>query len=96
MSSRSRRTEEAPVFEEPTSRWAAAARAVEGEGSTGYNNWQTIDDEREDYDNSEWLERKTKAVQNDSVLSTRRAVQRLQESELLAASNLEILALQSG
>lgn len=82
-------------------RWAQAAQAAEqsryGNGaSTGYRSWETVDEEPEDYDNGDWLQRKTKKVQNDSLMSTRRALQRLNETDTLAQSNMTKLHQQSG
>ncbi|KAI8995902.1 hypothetical protein BC832DRAFT_535737 [Gaertneriomyces semiglobifer] len=84
-------------------RWAAAAQAAQRSSDTGfsggsngaYRSWENVEEEPEDWDNSDWLQRKTKKVQNDSLLSTRRALSRLNESDALARSNLERLNLQS-
>ncbi|KAI8916780.1 hypothetical protein DFJ77DRAFT_461265 [Powellomyces hirtus] len=80
-------------------KWTAAAQAAEqhqGNGpTTGYRSWETVDEEPEDYDNGEWLDRKTKKVQNDSLLSTRRAVSRLHEADNLATQNMQKLSHQS-
>ncbi|KND02707.1 uncharacterized protein SPPG_01790 [Spizellomyces punctatus DAOM BR117] len=104
MSYRNRPREDYPASsmypeEEPVNRWAAAAQAAEsaynGGTSTGYRSWETVEEEPEDYDNSDWLERKTKKVQNDSLLSTRRALERLNETDSLAQQNMEKLAQQS-
>ncbi|TPX61259.1 hypothetical protein SpCBS45565_g07296 [Spizellomyces sp. 'palustris'] len=78
-------------------RWAAAAaQAADGNrSSTGYRSWETVDDEPEDFDNTDWLQRKTKKVQNDSLHSTRRALQRLNETDAIATSNLTKLNQQS-
>ncbi|KAI9011176.1 hypothetical protein BC832DRAFT_590421 [Gaertneriomyces semiglobifer] len=79
----------------PGNPWAgAAARAAEENGSTAYKSWETVDDEPEDYDNEEWLDRKTQKVQNDSLMSTRRALQRVMETEDVGRSNLEKLGMQ--
>ncbi|KAI9208197.1 uncharacterized protein BJ171DRAFT_419901 [Polychytrium aggregatum] len=74
-------------------KWAAAAQAAES-GSTGYRNWETVDDEPEDYNSSEWLTRKTKKVQDDSLQSSRRALQRLREAEQVAEQNLSTIDMQ--
>ncbi|KAJ3090796.1 hypothetical protein HK102_002659 [Quaeritorhiza haematococci] len=66
-----------------------------GGQTTGYKPWEYIDDEPEDYDSSEWLERKTKKVQDDSLQSTRRALAKLNETETVATSNMSKLGAQT-
>ncbi|KAI8818622.1 uncharacterized protein EV422DRAFT_559589 [Fimicolochytrium jonesii] len=87
---------------EPANKWtSAAAQAAEGNYhhngplTTGYRSWETVDEEAEDYDSTEWLDRKTKKVQNDSLMSTRRAVERLNESDIIARENMVKLSGQS-
>ncbi|KAI9096609.1 hypothetical protein DFS34DRAFT_581218 [Phlyctochytrium arcticum] len=94
------RPKEEYVPQEPSSRWAAAAQAAESghRGSFAQSNnrsWQNVDEELEDYDDGGWLDRKTQKVQNDSLASTRRAVERLNEADMVATRNLEMLAQQS-
>ncbi|KAJ3023272.1 Protein transport protein S9 plasma membrane t-SNARE [Thoreauomyces humboldtii] len=73
-------------------RWAAAAQAAEQEGGgTSYRSWETVDEEPEKYDDSDWLDRKTTKVQNDSLLSSRRALQRMHEADAVAVNNLNRL-----
>ncbi|RKO90187.1 hypothetical protein BDK51DRAFT_21797 [Blyttiomyces helicus] len=71
------------------SRWEAAAQAAETGQQRTYKSWETVDDEPEDFDNSDWLDRKTKKVQNDSLMSTRRALQKMNDTEKTAERNLE-------
>ncbi|KAJ3151880.1 Protein transport protein S9 plasma membrane t-SNARE [Geranomyces michiganensis] len=86
----------------PPNKWTAAAQAAEnhhtgmydGGSSTGYRTWENVDDEPEDYDNEGWLDRKTKKVQNESLMSTRRAVEKLNAADSLAAENMAKLNYQ--
>ncbi|KAJ3036044.1 Protein transport protein S9 plasma membrane t-SNARE [Rhizophlyctis rosea] len=83
----------------PASKWAVAAQAAETQNQTGRSayggRWEDVDEAPEDYEDSQWLEAKTKKVQNDSLQSTRRAVQRLNETEAVGESNLTRLNQQS-
>ncbi|KAJ3179890.1 Protein transport protein S9 plasma membrane t-SNARE [Geranomyces variabilis] len=74
-------------------RWAAAAaQAAEGQTNNGgYRSWETVDEEPEQYDDSGWLDRKTQKVQNDSLMSSRRALQRLNRADEVAVNNLSRL-----
>ncbi|KAJ3165739.1 Protein transport protein S9 plasma membrane t-SNARE [Geranomyces variabilis] len=86
----------------PPNKWTAAAQAAEnhhtgmydGGSSTGYRTWENVDDEPEDYENSEWLDRKTKKVQNESLMSTRRAVEKLHAADTVATENMTKLNYQ--
>ncbi|KAJ3154534.1 Protein transport protein S9 plasma membrane t-SNARE [Geranomyces michiganensis] len=90
--SRRNEYESAPQAAAPN-RWAAAAaQAAEGNGSYGgYKSWETVDEEPEQYEDSGWLERKTMKVQNDSLMSSRRALQRLNQADEVAVDNLSRL-----
>ena len=77
------------------SKWADAANSIE-KNEAGYQSWQDVDQEPEDYNSSDWLTRKTKKVQNDSLNSTQRALSRVNEAHSVAQSNLSRLAEQSG
>ncbi|TPX54316.1 hypothetical protein PhCBS80983_g05971 [Powellomyces hirtus] len=77
--------------DEPSgNRWAAAAAqaAEHNHSSTGYRSWETVDEEPDQYDDEGWLDRKTTKVQNDSLMSSRRALARLNEADDLAMTNL--------
>ncbi|KAJ3175774.1 Protein transport protein S9 plasma membrane t-SNARE [Geranomyces variabilis] len=86
----------------PPNKWTAAAQAAEnhhtgmydGGSSTGYRTWENVDDEPEDYENTEWLDRKTKKVQNESLMSTRRAVEKLHAADAVATENMTKLNYQ--
>lgn len=65
----------------------------EGEGE--YNAFRSVHDEPEDWDSSDWVQRKTQQVQEDSVQSTRRALQRINDSENIAMNNMQIINSQS-
>jgi hypothetical protein len=54
-----------------------------------------VNDEPEDYDSSGWLDRKTKKVQNESLGTSRRALEKLENAQGVAQSNLSKLAAQS-
>ncbi|KAH6572388.1 hypothetical protein BASA60_006649 [Batrachochytrium salamandrivorans] len=76
------------------SRWANAASAAERSrhappGSRSYQ------DDEEDWDNSEWLQNKTKETQGESLSSTRRALQRLNETHATAQNNMGMMNQQS-
>ncbi|KAI8927218.1 hypothetical protein BC831DRAFT_453218 [Entophlyctis helioformis] len=90
-----------------TNKWAAAASAAERshqdptavatvtattQTATGY---QYRDDAPEDWDNSDWLDGRTKQVQHDSRDSTRRALQRLNAAQETAEYNVNKLNQQS-
>lgn len=85
------------------SRWADAVaeddfqRGSSGEGGVPgeYNAYASVHDEPEDWDSSDWVQRKTKQVQDDSLHSTRRALQRINDSENIAMNNMEMLNQQS-
>ncbi|KAJ3057255.1 Protein transport protein S9 plasma membrane t-SNARE [Rhizophlyctis rosea] len=83
----------------PANKWAVAAHAAEQQNRTGTSSyagtWENVDDAPEDYEDSAWLEAKTKKVQNDSLSSTRRALQRLNETETVGQNNLTRLNQQS-
>ncbi|KAJ3166944.1 Protein transport protein S9 plasma membrane t-SNARE [Geranomyces variabilis] len=84
---------ESPAAAPAPNRWAAAAaQAAEGQTSNGgYRSWETVDEEPEQYDDSGWLDRKTQKVQNDSLMSSRRALQRLNQADEVAVNNLSRL-----
>ncbi|KAL2918653.1 SNAP receptor activity protein [Polyrhizophydium stewartii] len=79
------------------SRWAAAAASAQHSyqdpraGGSG----RTWRDDEEDWDSGEWLEHKTKQVQGESLSSTRRALQRLNETQATAESSVARLNQQS-
>ncbi|RKP02421.1 hypothetical protein CXG81DRAFT_10831 [Caulochytrium protostelioides] len=54
-----------------------------------------IHDEPEDWNSSEWLSKKTRDVQDESLASSRRALQRMREAEDVAASNITKMYTQS-
>jgi hypothetical protein len=72
----------------PPNKWKAAAQAAE----RGESRWK--DDDR--YNDSEFLEQETRKVQGDSVNSTRRALQKLNETQYTAQNSLAMLNNQSG
>ncbi|KAJ3412719.1 Protein transport protein S9 plasma membrane t-SNARE [Chytridiales sp. JEL 0842] len=81
----------------PRNKWEAAAAAAESYNQSGgaYRSWETVDDEPEDYENEEWLQRKTKKVQDDSLQTTRKALQKLTMAEQTAQGSLVKLNQQS-
>ncbi|KAI9339940.1 hypothetical protein BDR26DRAFT_861854 [Obelidium mucronatum] len=80
-------------------KWAQAAAAAEEQqrsgGSARYAGWENVHEEDENHDDEGWLARKTRAVQNDSVNTTRRALQKARETEELAGRSLNQLNQQS-
>lgn len=77
------------------SKWASAAASIESDYD-GQRSWEHVDDEPEDFDSSSWLDRKTKKVQNDSLNTSRRALEKMENAQGIAQSNLSKLASQSG
>ncbi|KAJ2998756.1 hypothetical protein HDV02_004103 [Globomyces sp. JEL0801] len=72
----------------PANKWGAAASAVERGGPSVW-------EEEDRMNNSEWLQSETKRVQGESVQSSRRALNRLNEATTVAEQNLNTLNLQS-
>jgi synaptosomal-associated protein 29 len=79
-------------------KWASAATLSQsqhsGSGEQGWN--EQADLGPEDYNSSEWLSGKTKQVQNQSLQSSRRALERLHAAEDAGRRNLVTLANQGG
>ena len=85
-----------PSQQSSTSKWQDAADSIEKDyNSPTYSSWQTINDEPEDYDSEEWLQKKTKKVQQESLESSQRALGRVHEASSIAQSNLSALAGQT-
>ncbi|KAJ3205580.1 hypothetical protein HDU82_005111 [Entophlyctis luteolus] len=78
-----------------TSKWAQAASAVETGRTNRYDGWENVHEEDENYDDEGYLARRTRAVQNDSAETTRRALQKAREAEDLAGRSLNQLNQQS-
>ncbi|KAJ3060568.1 hypothetical protein HDU98_003491 [Podochytrium sp. JEL0797] len=81
-------------------KWAAAAAAAEdqqrnGGGAGRYAGWENVHEEDDNYDDEGWLSRKTRAVQDDSVNTTRRALQKARDAEDMAGRSLNQLNQQS-
>ncbi|KAJ3047305.1 Protein transport protein S9 plasma membrane t-SNARE, partial [Rhizoclosmatium hyalinum] len=79
-------------------KWASAAAAAEEHQRSGgrrYDGWENVDQEEENHDDEGWLARKTRAVQNDSVNTTRRALQKAREADEIADRSLNKLNEQS-
>ncbi|KAJ3023273.1 Protein transport protein S9 plasma membrane t-SNARE [Thoreauomyces humboldtii] len=81
-------------------KWTNAAAAAEQSSHDNgmpavQRSWETVDEEEEDYENEGWLDRKTKKVQNDSLMSSRRAVERLHATDAVATDNMAKLSYQS-
>lgn len=77
-------------------RWAAAAASIQDDYNGPSRSWSNMNDEPEDYNSSDWLDRKTKQVQGDSLDTSRRALGKLTTAQELAQSNLAKMAAQSG
>ncbi|KAI8813288.1 hypothetical protein BJ742DRAFT_751952 [Cladochytrium replicatum] len=75
-------------------RWAAAAAAAENghDNRPGYRNWEAKPEETDDL---EYLQERTREVQNESLASTRRALNRIYETENIAQSSMSKLHSQS-
>ncbi|KAI8803583.1 hypothetical protein BJ742DRAFT_682969, partial [Cladochytrium replicatum] len=75
-------------------RWAAAATAAENghDDRTGYKNREVRPEDTEDL---EYLQERTRDVQNESLASTRRALNRICETENIAQSSMSKLHSQS-
>ncbi|KAJ3310419.1 hypothetical protein HDU76_003373 [Blyttiomyces sp. JEL0837] len=80
-------------------KWAAAAAAAEEQNRSGsykpYDGWENVDDEEENYEDEGWLARKTRATQNQSVETTRKALAKMTEAEDIASSSMVKLNNQS-
>ncbi|KAJ3388645.1 hypothetical protein HDU92_001396 [Lobulomyces angularis] len=82
-------------------RWAQAAQAAENNrqgyyNGGGYYSGQSINQEPdEDEEKSEWLSNRTRQVQQESVESSRRALNKLRQAEETSAKNLNLIASQS-
>ncbi|KAJ3238992.1 Protein transport protein S9 plasma membrane t-SNARE [Chytriomyces hyalinus] len=82
-----------------TSKWAAAASAAEDHSRNGggpkYTGWENVHEEDENYDDEGWLARKTRATQNESRDTTRRALQKMYDAEEIGQKSLTQLNQQS-
>ena len=82
---------------QPGNKWADAAASIQEDyNAPPVRTWETVDDEPENYDDSGWLERKTKKTQMDSLNTSQRALEKVNHAQMVAQNNLEKLALQSG
>ncbi|EGF82656.1 hypothetical protein BATDEDRAFT_36590 [Batrachochytrium dendrobatidis JAM81] len=76
-------------------RWTAAAAAAERSHNDPNGTSSRWRQDQEDWDSSEWLQEKTKEVQGESLSSTRRALQRLNETQTTAEKNMGMMNQQS-
>jgi hypothetical protein len=82
--SRQSRTQQEPS----QNKWGQAAEAAQRGDQVSWKN-----DDR--YNDSEWIEGETKRTQQDSLQSSRRAMQRLNDTQTMAEQNLNMLNSQS-
>ncbi|KAJ3238833.1 Protein transport protein S9 plasma membrane t-SNARE [Chytriomyces hyalinus] len=82
-----------------TSKWAAAASTAEEQNRNGgrpkYAGWENVHEEDENYDDEGYLARKTRATQNESRDTTRRALQKMYDAEEIGQKSLTQLNQQS-
>ncbi|KAJ3240162.1 Protein transport protein S9 plasma membrane t-SNARE [Chytriomyces hyalinus] len=82
-----------------TNKWAAAASAAEEQSRNGgrpkYAGWENVHEEDENYDDEGYLARKTRATQNESRDTTRRALQKMYDAEEIGQKSLTQLNQQS-
>jgi hypothetical protein len=75
-------------------KWSSAADSIQDD----FNNrpsWKDVDQEPEDYDNSGWLDRKTKKIQNDSLETSSRILSKVEHAQNVAQTSLSQLHAQS-
>lgn len=88
--------QEEPPRQAP-SKWDSAATLAEQQnrGFSSKPDWdEDADLGPEDYNSSEWLDSKTRQVQNKSLHTSRRALERLNAAESIGQKNLVTLANQ--
>ena len=107
-SSRSSRTSSSqhhsPPQAAPGNKWSNAAQQAQLQrqdphgSSSPYQSWTDENYRATDADmsNSEWLNNRTRKVQDDSLNTSRRALQKMRDAERLAVENTSTMAGQSG